>query len=135
MSTSVVIEKDRPKMKTYSWQNKFIDTNIYFQMIYMEPDVCWIWIGSQPTFNSLSISMNTKYGKVPLVTDIFGNYSEDNVGRQFAQRLAMKFKKKENVPNSRDVVFYVSCNLNSNDNEIRAFVERNTVEKLKEFLF
>jgi hypothetical protein len=70
-----------------------------------------------------------------LVTDIFGNYSEDNVGRQFAQRLAMKFKKKENVPNSRDVVFYVSCNLNSNDNEIRAFVERNTVEKLKEFLF
>lgn len=56
-----VIEKDTPKMKVHSWENKFIDTSIYFQIVYMEFDVCWIWIGSQPIFNTLSISMNTNY--------------------------------------------------------------------------
>lgn len=124
---NITIEGAEPKMIVESWQDVFMnETPIFFQIIYMKPDVCWIWIGSQPpTFKILSLAMNTKYDKVPLVTDIIGwDSSADSPNRQIAQRLAMKYK---------NIVFYVSFNL-ENEHEKRVFSEKNIANKLKDVL-
>jgi len=134
-NSTITIERAQPKMTIDSWQDKFMDIPVYFRIVWMKPDACWIWMGSaQPALNSLSVAMNTKFGKVPLGTDIIGwEQAADGAGKQYAQRLAMNFKKKASDPNSNDIVFYVSYNLDNNP-ELRMFAEKSMSQKIKQTL-
>lgn len=138
-SSTVTIERAQPKMIIDSWQDKFMEAPLYFRIVLMHPDTCWLWLCStpQPTFTSLSVAMNTKYSRTPLGTDIIGweqsASSSESEGKQYAQRLAMHLRRKASEPNSHDIVFYVSYNLDSNQ-ELRMFAERSMTQRLKKLI-
>nr|CAD7403142.1 unnamed protein product [Timema cristinae] len=66
----------------------------------------FLWIGSrtEPTFDDLSVAMNTKYDNLPVSSRLFGNTSDltsSNLSMRLVKRLGKPVYVSLNVPADR----------------------------------
>jgi len=92
-----------------------MDTPVFIQLIRMKGSF-YLWVGSQPTMNRLSLALMSSLDDMPCATSIMGQ-DNDGFGSTFAQRLAKRTK----------MVAYVSYNLPPNREYLERFVQEKVV--------
>ncbi|KAF2905367.1 hypothetical protein ILUMI_00816 [Ignelater luminosus] len=106
--------------KLHVFTAEIVDRKIIFQVIKMLESVfISINYSNGLYFNDLSLAMLNRYDKVPMTTQLLGDFSESS-----SKNMAMRVSKKlgKNV--------YVSCNID-NDRMSLPFVEKRLYEEIK----
>nr|CAD7259197.1 unnamed protein product [Timema shepardi]CAD7570689.1 unnamed protein product [Timema californicum] len=99
------IEYTQPSIKIHSFSTEVGETRVQFQVLKMNNSI-FLWIGSRtdPTFDDLSVAMNTKYDNLPVSSRLFGNTSDltsSNLSMRLVKRLGKPVYVSLNVPADR----------------------------------
>ncbi|KAJ9592643.1 hypothetical protein L9F63_015698 [Diploptera punctata] len=114
------IEYIKPSFEIHGFSTEITETPVYFHVMKMESSVfIWIGSGSDPTFEDLSMAMNTRYDSLPLGTRLMGP-GTDMTSSNLAIRLSKKLGQ----------AVYVSYNLASDGLTLPA-VEKRLHEEMK----
>ncbi|CAG2063674.1 unnamed protein product, partial [Timema podura] len=94
------IEYTQPSIKMHSFSTEVGETRVQFQVLKMNNSI-FLWIGSrtEPTFDDLSVAMNTKYDNLPVSSRLFGNTSDltsSNLSMRLVKRLGKPVYRLEN---------------------------------------
>lgn len=94
---------------------------VCIQVLKMENSL-FVWIGSQgvPTFQDLSVAMNTSYDRLPLISKLMGGQC-DSVSSNLSSKLSKKL----------GITVYVSFNLPSEDRIVIENVEKMIQEEIR----
>lgn len=117
-NTSVAFKPSTFKLHVFTAE--VVDRRIIFQVIKMLESVfISINYSNGLYLNDLSLAMLNRYDKVPMCTQLLGDFSESS-----SKNMAMRISKKlgKNV--------YVSCNVD-NDRMMLPFVEKRLYEEIK----
>ncbi|XP_051500478.1 proteasome assembly chaperone 4-like [Myxocyprinus asiaticus] len=98
---------------------KILEQQVHFHVMKMSGGF-FLWIGSNPVLSNLAVSMNSKYGSMPLSTLVLGDTS-DTTPNSLAQRLTKKTKKQ----------VFVSYNLPLTDSNLLLLVENRIKQEME----
>eukprot|EP00112_Aurelia_sp_Birch-Aquarium-sp1_P021154 Seg562.9 transcript_id=Seg562.9/GoldUCD/mRNA.D3Y31 product="Proteasome assembly chaperone 4" protein_id=Seg562.9/GoldUCD/D3Y31 len=104
----------------HNFQETVCEDTIHFKILKMK-DSLFIWIGSTPNFDLMTISMPTKMSQVPASTTILGE-DTNNLHTSLTQRLAKRTKKQ----------ILLSLNVALDDDIIR-IVERRIIQEFNKY--
>jgi len=122
-NTPIEIKMEEPTIQIHQFTDTFLDTKIFFQVIFLK-DSFFIWMGSgPPQLGHLSLSMKSKFDTIPSISSLLGD-SVDKSSHAFAQRLAKKTGKP----------VFVSCSLPPNSPMIQSYAEKRLLQELKDRL-
>ena len=119
-SETPTVEYIKPSFEIHGFSTNISDAPVYFHVMKMENSLfLWIGSGTDPTFEDLSMAMNTRYDSLPLGTRLMGP-SSDMTSSNLSVRLSKRLGQ----------AVYVSYNLAS-DRLILPAVEKRLQEEMK----
>ncbi|PSN35860.1 hypothetical protein C0J52_11644 [Blattella germanica] len=117
---SATVEYIKPNFEIYNFGAEVAESPVCFQIMKMEKSL-FIWIGSptEPSFEDLSMAINTRYDSLPLGTRLMGA-NVDMTSSNLASRLSKKLNQ----------AVFVSYNFSS-DRLYLPTIEKRLQEEIK----